>query len=225
MVLETRYDGPVQWIDLHPAGRTIRLLAPAEPDRLLAADDVLAANDHDDYMPYWAYLWPGAYLLAKAVALRSWPAGTRALEIGCGLGYAGLAGMKAGLSVDFTDYDSAPFRFVAESAQANGFGPDRWSTECLDWRQLPDRKYPVILGADVLYERNLVRLVARLISRMMEPGGETLVAGPYRVATEDLGPTLAEFGLKSEHSPLETRDLSGRTIRGTLQRIRHMAAE
>ena len=221
MVIETRYDGPVKWVELSPAGRTIQLFAPAEPDRLLEAEEVLAANCRDEYMPYWAYLWPGAYLLAEAVARRRWPEGTRALEIGCGLGYAGLAGLKAGLSVDFTDYDAAPFPFVAESARANGLGPERWSTQRLDWREPPDQTYPVILGADVLYERRLVPLVARLISRMMAPGGETLVAGPYRVATEDLGPTLAEYGLICEATPLETRDAEGRSVRGMLQHIRH----
>ncbi len=33
---------------------------------------VLAWNRRDDYMPYWAYLWPGAYLLAEAVAAEEW---------------------------------------------------------------------------------------------------------------------------------------------------------
>ena len=213
------YDGPVTVSVLEFAGRSVRLVRPADPDRLLEAPDVLAWNEGDDYMPYWAYLWPGAFLLAEAVARQPWPRGTRALEIGCGLGLAGLVGVAAGLRVHFTDYDETPLRFVARSAAENGFDPASVSTGRLDWRDLPDQRYPVILGADVLYERRLVPLVVGVLDRMLEPDGVALVAGPYRVATEDLEPTLTAAGLRSEARPLTARNEAGGSVRGTLHRI------
>jgi predicted nicotinamide N-methyase len=213
------YDGPVTVSVLEFAGRSIRLVRPADPDRLLEAPDVWAWNDRDDYMPYWAYLWPGAFLLAEAVARQPWPPGQRALEIGCGLGLAGMVGMAAGLRVHFTDYDETSLRFVARSAAENGFDPASFSTGRLDWRDLPDRRYPVILGADVLYERRLVPLVVGVLDRMLEPSGIALVAGPYRVATEDLEPALAAAGLRCEARPQTARDEAGESVRGTLHRI------
>ena len=78
----------------------------------------------------------------------------------------------------------------------------------------------MILGADVLYEHRLVPLVLGLIQTMLEPDGLALVAGPYRVASDDLGPSLARFGLRSEAIPIEAIDESGRAVRGTLERIR-----
>ncbi len=220
MFTQTRYDGPVTITELSPGGRSLRLVRPLDPDRLLNDPQVLDQNRRDDYMPYWAYLWPGAYLLADAVARRSWPPGTQALEIGCGLGLAGLAGLAAGLDVTFTDYDAAPLRFIARSASENGFDPDRYTTRLLDWRALPDEPFPMILGADVLYESRLVPLVANLIARLLAPGGLALVAGPYRVATETLPAALERHGLAAQATPVESIDEQGQPIHGTLHAIR-----
>src|SRR4051794_1222677 len=92
------YDGPTATWTLTLLGREVHLVRPMDPDRLLEDPAVHAWNQQDDYMPYWAYLWPGAYFLAEAVAREPGPepaagAGTgpvEALEIGCGLGLAGL---------------------------------------------------------------------------------------------------------------------------------------
>lgn len=217
---DSRYTGPEATSTLEVGGRSILLCRPADPDRLLDDPVVLDWNARDDYMPYWAYLWPGAFLLAEAVAVEPWGPDLTAMELGCGLGLAGLVGLRAGLSrVVFTDYDLAPLRFVDRSASANGFGPDRVSTDLLDWRAPPDTPYPVILGADVLYERRLVPLVVGVLRAMLSPDGVALVSGPYRVATEDLEPALSAAGLRFESSPLSSRDETGRYLKGTLHRI------
>src|SRR5262245_16234142 len=215
---ETIYEGPASVSTMTFGGRDIRLVRPTDPDRLLDDPDVLAWNRDDDYMPYWAYLWPGAYLLAEAVAREPWPEGASALEIGCGLGLAGLVGLSRGLRVRFTDYDETPLRFVARSARENGFDPATFSTARLDWRDLPDERYPVILGADVLYEHRLVPLVANLLAELLAPEGVALVAGPYRVATEGFESALRSHGLGCLAEPIRAVGEQG-PVRGTLHRI------
>ena len=68
-------------------------------------------------MPYWAYLWPGAYFFWSPIGggPRAGPGGwLPALEIGCGLGLAGLRGTGAGgWQVTFTDYDEGALEFVS----------------------------------------------------------------------------------------------------------------
>ena len=217
----TAYGGPVVTATVAVAGRKVRLVRPADPDRLLDDPDVIDWNRRDDYMPYWAYLWPGALLLADAVALEPWVAGTPALEIGCGLGLAGLVGVSLGLRVTFSDYDPAPLDFVARSAAANGFGPDRYDTRRLDWRDPPgDRRLPVILGADVLYERRLVPEVADLLATMLEPGGLALVAGPFRAAGEGFPDAVRARGLACESLAVAAEGTELGTLRGTLHRVR-----
>src|SRR3954454_4375998 len=81
----TAYAGPVITSRHVVGGHPFALVRPGDPDRLLDDPSVLAWNHRDDYMPYWAYLWPGAFLLAEVVAKAQWEPGTPALEIGCGL--------------------------------------------------------------------------------------------------------------------------------------------
>jgi predicted nicotinamide N-methyase len=221
-LIETRYEGPVRLALLRFGAREFTVVLPADPDRLLNDPDVEYLNRRDDYMPYWAYLWPGAYLLAEAVSAEPGLAGRDTLEIGCGLGLAGLVALGAGARVCFSDYDEMPLRFVARSAAINGFASDRYALERLDWRTPPRREHELILGADVLYERRLVPLVCGVIRAMLSPDGLALIAGPYRVATEDLEVTARRFGLWCQGSPISTRDENGKRIRGTLHRLTHM---
>jgi predicted nicotinamide N-methyase len=197
-----------------------------DPDRLLDDPLVCDWNSRDDYMPYWAYLWPGAYLLADAVARERWPvavtesSSTQVLEIGCGLGLAGLVALAHGLAVQFTDYDQTPLEFVARSAQESGFDPSRYSIRRLDWRLLPDETFAVILGADVIYEARLVPLVAQLLAELLAPEGLGLIASPYRVAAEEFPTALAARGLICTPVPATARSEDGRMIVGTIYRVR-----
>jgi predicted nicotinamide N-methyase len=221
---ETLYSGPVGLTTFRFSGREIRLVRPADPDRLLDAPDVLAWNRQDDYMPYWAYLWPGAYLLAETVAREDWReigggASLEALEIGCGLGLAGLVALASGLRVQFSDYDRTPLEFVARSAAANGFDEGRYRTRLLDWRNLPEERFAVILGADVTYETRLVPLVARVLSAMLAPGGLGLIASPYRVADEGFRAAVEALGLTCRPEPATARAEDGRPILGTIYRV------
>jgi predicted nicotinamide N-methyase len=215
----TVYEGPVSTTTVMVAGRTLRLMRPAEPDRLLDAPDVAAWNQRDDYMPYWAYLWPGAFLLAKVVADAEWVAGTPALEIGCGLGLAGLAGLVRGLRVTFSDYDATPLDFVTRSALASGFDAASFATRRLDWRDLSGAQFPVILGADVLYERRLVPLVAGALAAMLKPGGLALIADPYRVSAEGFPAAVGALGLECDVVPVSADSAELGPVRGTLHRV------
>jgi len=221
----TEYSGPVMVTTHELGGQTIRLVRPTDPDRLLDDPEVIAWNRRDDYMPYWAYVWPGAYLLAEAVIREPWPvvegAGTlEALEIGCGLGLAGLVALAVGLRVQFTDYDQASLEFVARGVAANGFDPARCVLRRLDWRNLPDEQFPIILGSDVIYETRLVPLVANLLSKLLAPGGLGLIATPYRLSAEGFPAALALLGLTCRAEPATAHYEDGETVRGTVYRVR-----
>jgi predicted nicotinamide N-methyase len=220
----TEYSGPLTVSTLRFGGHSIRLVRPADPDQLLDDPGVLDWNRRDDYMPYWAYLWPGAYLLAEALATEGWPGcegGTHleALEIGCGLGLVGLVALTRGIRVQFSDYDRKPLEFVARSAAENGFDSTRYSARLLDWRNLPDERFPVILGADVTYEARLVPLVANVLATMLAPGGVGWIASPYRVADEGFTAAVEALGLSCRAEPARSKAEDGRAIQGTIYRV------
>lgn len=213
--------GPLTETELEFAGLRVRLVRPADPDRMLDDPAVQDRNRRDDYMPYWAYLWPGALLLADAVAREPWPAeaGLRALEIGCGLGLAGLVALRRGLHVCFSDYDPAPLELAARNAERNGFDRARFATRLLDWRTPPEETFPVILGSDVLYERRLVPLVSNLLAGMLAPGGLGLIACPGRATAENFPQAVAELGLSCQAARVSLTH-EGQPLNGWIYRVK-----
>ena len=213
------YDGPIREMTVQAGGKSIRLVRPGDPDRLLEDPGVAAWNEADDYMPYWAYLWPGAFLLSGAVVAGTWPAGTRALELGCGLGLPGLVAVAAGLHVEFTDQDRTPLGFVARSAASNGFAATSYAASLLNWRHPTAGRFPLILGADITYERRLIPLVAGVIAAKLEPGGVALVTDPDRVACVGFASALRDLGLAAEPTPAAADCGELGPVRGTIYRI------
>lgn len=153
---------------------TLKLTLPDRPDALLEDSEVLAANDRDDYMPYWAYLWPAAIHMSKAVLKADWPAGTRVLELGCGVGLVGVAARVKGCQVVMTDYDGKSVAVAQHNARLNGF--EDVETRELDWRTPPNESYAVILGCDLLYEKRNLLPILDLLELMLEPGGTCWLA-------------------------------------------------
>src|SRR5262249_52866776 len=66
--------------------QTFLIERPDESDRLWDHPTIRAAFAADEYLPYWADLWPASRMLAKAIFRELWQPGLEALEIGCGLG-------------------------------------------------------------------------------------------------------------------------------------------
>jgi len=84
--------------ELELAGRTVRLLMPANADDLIDEADF----DRDERLPYWADLWPSARILAEELAVLRL-SGQRVLELGCGLGLVAMGAVLGGARVTATD--------------------------------------------------------------------------------------------------------------------------
>src|SRR5438270_8931338 len=83
--------GPSACEQVFIADKTFLIERPTESDRLLDHPAVRSAFPADEYLPFWADLWPASRMLAKAIVQEKWTPGTEALEIGCGLGLPGIA--------------------------------------------------------------------------------------------------------------------------------------
>jgi predicted nicotinamide N-methyase len=198
--------------------RTFEITRPDNSDRLLDDPAVLAAFAADEYMPYWADLWPAARMLAKAIMREPWTPGLHALEIGCGLGLPGIAALARGLAVTFSDYDRTALHFAARNARANGF--EHFELLPLDWRRPPaDRRFPVVLGSDLIYELRNVAPLVNLIKHVLAPGGVCLITDQDRVPSHVLRQTLADEGMAFTTRVMHAGEPGGQRVRGTLYRI------
>jgi predicted nicotinamide N-methyase len=198
--------------------RTFTITRPGQSDRLLDHPAVRSAFAADEYMPYWADLWPAARMLAKVLLRQPWPAGLRTLEVGCGLGLPGIVALSAGLRVTFSDYDATALHFAALNARANGLAD--FDLLQMDWRYPPEGlRFPLILASDLIYEmRNVAPLVA-LVKAMLEPGGVCLVTDQDRVPSHVLRETLAAEGLPFTTQVVKAGEPGGRRLKGTLYRV------
>jgi predicted nicotinamide N-methyase len=148
--------------------RKLEIILPGEPDHLLDDPDVIAANQRDDYMPYWSYLWPAAAPFATALQSAPWPRGTEVLDLGSGIGLTGVAGLARGDRVIFSDYAPQSLLLCRHNAVRNGF--DDPETLLLDWRQPLDRQFRIITGCEVTYEKRNHQPLIALLQTMLTPG-------------------------------------------------------
>jgi predicted nicotinamide N-methyase len=131
----------------------LSLLRPESPEALI--DET--AFEHDEFLPYWAELWPAS--LALAAALPD-VAGVRVVELGCGLGVPSLVAAARGAEVTATDWAADAVDLLRENAARNGL---ELRVEVRDWREPWDERFDLVLAADVLYEqRNVEPLLERL---------------------------------------------------------------
>ena len=149
---------------------------PVSADDLIDEDDF----DRDERLPYWAELWPSALALARHLSKHDL-AGTRAIELGCGVGVPTIAALARGATVLATDHYEAALDFTAHNARTNlNLEPD---TALLDWRT-PEVEglgtFGLVLAADVLYERKNAAALADLVPKLLDSGGEAIFADPRR---------------------------------------------
>src|SRR5579862_1794881 len=89
----------------------VEILRPRNADDLISEADFV----RDERLPYWADLWPAARVLAAALLechVSSDVQRPRLLELGCGLGLATAAALRAGYDVTATDYYADALRFT-----------------------------------------------------------------------------------------------------------------
>src|SRR3954452_21016815 len=110
-----------------PGGGELSVLRPRDSEALL---DEHAFED-DEFLPYWAELWPSGVALARAIAARALR-GARVLELGCGLGLPSLAAALGGGRVLATDWSPAALDLLADNAARNDA---RLETKLVRWEE------------------------------------------------------------------------------------------
>jgi predicted nicotinamide N-methyase len=174
-------------------GAALEVLRPRDADALL--DE--RAFEHEEYLPYWAELWPSGVTLARRVASRALK-GARVLELGCGLGLPSLAAALAGGRVLATDWSPQAIELLRGNAERNGA---ELATAIVDWQRpaplLERAPWDLVLGADLLYERRNVAPLLELLPPLLGARGELWLADPGRAPAADF---LADFERLAEEA-------------------------
>ena len=154
------------------AGLRLELLRPSTPEALIDEE----AFAVDEFLPYWAELWPAARALAEALPdVR----GLRVVELGCGLGLPSLVAAAAGANVTAIDWSPDAVELLRTNAARNGLAV---RAEVRDWRERWDERFDLLLAADVLYEERNVEPVLERVRELAPVAIVALAGRPYEGA-------------------------------------------
>ena len=164
--------------------------------------------------PLFGLNWPSGAELAARLARRTVRPGERILEVGCGLGLASLVGHRRGADVTATDSHPLAADFLLHNLKLNALAPMKYRHG--DWAVLPATPMPhqrsghtlrrrlrgrfdLIIGSDLLYDRDHSLALAGFIGRHARPAAEVWIVdpdrgnrGPFNRSLVTQGFTLAE---------------------------------
>jgi len=140
--------------------------------------------------PLFGLLWPsGAHLAAHLsahlrarLALRPVLPAERILEIGCGLGLSSLVAHRRGADVTASDIHPLAAAFLVENLRLNHLPPlpYRHGPWAVDVDAGVQGRFDLLIGSDVLYERDDQAMLAGFIQRHAAPAAEVWIVDPDR---------------------------------------------
>jgi len=142
--------------------------------------------------PMFGLLWPSGAHLAARMAIHPVSPRERILEIGCGLALASLVGHRRGADVTASDWHPLAQSFLQENLRLNNLGPMKYRHA--GWNAAgslrdgpggpppgaPRGQYDLIIGSDLLYERDASGALAGFIAWHASPAAEVWIIDPDR---------------------------------------------
>ncbi|WP_153559208.1 class I SAM-dependent methyltransferase [Roseimaritima sediminicola] len=172
------------WAPVRVADTPWKIATASDPDGMLVdACQRQDAGEQGVIDPFWAAVWRASAGLDRFLDRYSLE-GQRVLEVGCGTGRAGLSAAIRGADVTLTDGVSDPLLLVqltvwrlAERCRVRRlrFGLD----------VLPEAPFPLILGSDVTYLRQLWPELNECLQQHLQAGGEVLLSDPFRLIANE----------------------------------------
>jgi predicted nicotinamide N-methyase len=170
--------------------------------------------------PLFGLLWPSGMHLATRLGARP-VAAERILEIGCGLALASLVGHRAGADVTASDCHPLAGRFLAENLLLNDLGPmkyrhGQWPGVVLPRASLDQPaptvvhgEFDLVIGSDVLYERDERGTLADFISGLAAPVAEVWIVDPNRGNRSAFHKNMARNGFEMREDRLDHAEAPG----------------
>jgi predicted nicotinamide N-methyase len=170
--------------------------------------------------PLFGLLWPSASWLAARLARRSVRPGERILEIGCGLALASLVGHRCGADVTASDCHPLTERFLRENLRLNAlpamkYRHGQWGSASavpqpiyLGTARLIEGRYDLIIGSDLLYERDAEGTLAAFIVAHAAPAAEIWIIDPDRGNRPAFHRAMQALGYRVHEEKIGRADLT-----------------
>ena len=142
--------------------------------------------------PLFGLLWPSGAQLAARMQRHVPVANERVLEIGCGLALASLVAHRRGMDVTASDCHPLTADFLLENLRLNALAPMKyrhghWQDDALPLADqqaqaepVLDGRFDLLIGSDLLYERDPQGALAAFIGRHSAPVATVWIVDPDR---------------------------------------------
>ncbi len=160
-------------------------------------------------------LWPAGQVLANAMAVIP-IAGRRILEIGCGLGLSSLVLQRRDADITASDHHPLAASFLQHNADLN-------SLKCpiyvdLSWKNPHATlgKFDLIIGSDIMYERDHAQMLSQLIERHANPAAEIITTDPGRGVSAAFSRAMLAQGFRIVETRCKFNETDVSPFRGRL---------
>lgn len=182
--------------------------------------------------PLFGLLWPSSQQLASYMMARPVVPHERILEVGCGLALASMVCHRRGDDVTASDCHPLTGPFLLENLALNGMAPMAYRHG--DWGDdlaLPAAhvyamvtgRFDLIMGSDVLYERDDVGQLPRFIERHANAQSEVLIVDPNRGNRSAFNRRMADMGFALQEISLTHPLADGSPYRGRMLRYQRQS--
>lgn len=210
-------------LDVYLGGHNYRIRALSDLQQF--ADPNGAAERAGISSALWSLfgqVWPSGRVLAEAMCTFD-VAGKRILEVGCGLGLSSLVLQRRRADITASDHHPLAQSFLAHNATLNHLPTITYHD--LPWAQVDTTlgRFDLIIGSDILYERDHAGLLAAMMLRHAQPLAEVLITDPGRGNSGPFTRALAARGYTAseQRSRFDARDVA--PFRGRLLHYQRMS--
>jgi predicted nicotinamide N-methyase len=165
--------------------------------------------------PLFGVIWPSSIVLAHYISSYD-TTGKRILEVGCGMALSSLLLNSQHADITATDYHPEVGLFLQRNTRLNkGQNID---FERVDWSDETDTLglFDLIIGSDLLYEDQHIKLLADFIVRHANTMSEIIIVDPGRGRTNKLSLLMEEYGFKHTQIPAEQTDYLEHSFKGRI---------
>ena len=141
----------------------------------------------------FGHIWPSARILAHA--MHSFDlSGKRILEIGAGLALASLVIHRRSGDMTASDWHPLSHAFLQANLQLNGLEPIKYQAGNWAGDNPNLGQFDLIIGSDVLYERQQPEQLAGFINRHAAPEAQIIIVDPDRGNRVGFCKAMAQLG-------------------------------
>ncbi|MBW2216296.1 MAG: methyltransferase domain-containing protein, partial [Deltaproteobacteria bacterium] len=172
-------------------------------------DLFMDTEDVFNNFPLWAKIWEASIVLSEYLAGIAPEPEKRFLEIGSGMGIAGIVASSFGHHVTLTEYNPDALNFARANAEKNLSSTNAdFEIVQLDWNKPNlEGSFDFIFGSEIIYNDRDYQPILGLFKRFLKPGGEIILAERVRKTSIEFFRQISDiFDIKAQKKILRSKE-------------------